>query len=65
MAVSKWFLLYKLAEVGGVATAVALFMLSAGGIPTLDVVAWSLGLGLLVVAVDELTGGVTPSAPDD
>jgi hypothetical protein len=26
---------------------------------------WSLGIGLVVVTVDELIGGVIPSAPED
>jgi hypothetical protein len=65
MAAPKWVLLYTVAEVGGVAAAVALFVVSAGGVPPLDAAAWSLGLGVVVTAVDRLTGGVTPSAPDD
>ena len=61
----KWFLIYKMAEVSGVAAAVALFMASAGGIESEIIAMWSLGIGLVVATVDELTGGVTPSTPED
>jgi hypothetical protein len=65
MANLTWVLVYKVAEVGGVAAAVALLLFSAGGIDPLHVVAWSLGIGLVVVVVDELIGGVTPRVPDN
>jgi hypothetical protein len=61
----KWFLIYKVAEVSGVAAAVALFMASAGGIESESIAMWSLGIGLVVATVDELIGGVTPSTPED
>jgi hypothetical protein len=61
----KWFLIYKVAEVIGGATAVALFMIGAGGIEPKMILMSSLGIGLVMATVDELIGGVYPSAPRD
>jgi hypothetical protein len=66
MPTLKWFLIYKVTELTGVAASVVFFFaLSDGRVPPLHLAGWALGIGLIVVVTDEVIGGLTPSTPDD
>jgi hypothetical protein len=60
----QWFFIYRVGEIGGFALPLIIVM-SGGGIEIADVLIFSLVCGLFAVTVNELIGGLTPSATDD